>query len=90
MNTRTEKIDNTIYCAYCGKILKDEIYGFSTYPEQPLICNCKKAKIELELCDELKKLYNAPLADSLIDVKVGAYRNALVGGNSTMIKINPV
>lgn len=90
MNTRTEKINNTIYCAYCGKILKDEIYGFSTYPEQPLICNCEKAKRELELCDELKKLYNTPLAESLIDAKVEAYRDALIGGNSTMIKINPV
>ena len=90
MNTRTEKIDKIIYCAYCGKVLEYTVYGFSTYPEQPLICNCEKAKRELELCDELKKLYNTPLAESLINAKVEAYRDALVGGNSTMIKINPV
>ena len=80
MNTRTERMNNKAYCAYCGKELRDYSYGIC--PEPPLICNCEKAKRELELYDELKKLYNAPLAESLIDMKVVAYKNILLGINT--------
>ena len=48
-------------------------------PEPPTICNCEKAKEELDLYDKLRKLYNAPLAESLIDKKVQKYRNELLG-----------
>lgn len=77
MNTRTEVISGYTYCAYCGKELKNSHYGI--YPEPPTICNCEKAKEELALYDKLKNLYNAPLAESLIDKKVQKYRNELLG-----------
>lgn len=77
MNTRTEKMNNKAYCAYCGKELRD--YNHGIYPEPPLVCNCEKAKRELELYSELKSLYNAPLAESLIDIKVNEYRSKLLG-----------
>lgn len=77
MNTRTERMNNKAYCAYCGKELRDYNYGIC--PEPPLICSCEKAKRELELYDELKKLYNMPLAESLIDMKVSEYRDRLLG-----------
>ena len=77
MNTRTEDINGYVYCAYCGKLLRDPNYGI--YPEPPLICDCEKAKEELELYDKLKNLYNHPLADSLIDKKVNNYRKELLG-----------
>lgn len=80
MNTRTESMNNKTYCAYCGKELRD--YGncfIHTYPETPVICNCEKAKRELELYDELKGLYSTPLAETLIDMKVKKYRDKLLG-----------
>lgn len=77
MNTRREVISGYTYCAYCGKELKNPHYGMC--PEPPTICNCEKAKEELDLYDRLKKLYNAPLAESLIDKKVQKYRNELLG-----------
>lgn len=77
MNTRIEQMNNKVYCAYCGKELQDK--RFSLYPNQPLICTCEKATRELELYDELKDLYNVPLANSIIDMKVEAYRNKLLG-----------
>lgn len=77
MNTRTEDINGYVYCAYCGKLLRDPNYGI--YPEPPLICDCEKAKEELELYDKLKNLYNHPLADNLIEIKVADYRNKLLG-----------
>lgn len=77
MNTRTEVISGYTYCAYCGKELKNPHYGMC--PEPPTICNCEKAKEELDLYDKLRKLYNAPLAESLIDKKVQKYRNELLG-----------
>lgn len=77
INTRTETINGYTYCAYCGKELKNPNYG--TCPEPLTICNCEKAKQELELYDKLKELYNAPLADSLIEMKVDQYRNMLLG-----------
>lgn len=77
MNTRTEVISGYTYCAYCGKELKNPHYGMC--PEPPTICNCEKAKEELDLYDKLKDLYNAPLAESLIDKKVQKYRNELLG-----------
>ena len=80
MNTRTESMNNKAYCAYCGKELKDYNNCYiHDYPIQPLVCDCKKAKRELELYNELKKMYNAPLAESLIDMKVEMYRNSLLG-----------
>ena len=77
MNTRTETINGYTYCAYCGKELKNPHYGMS--PEPPTICNCEKAKQELDLYDQLKTLYNTPLAESLIEKKVTIYRNQLLG-----------
>lgn len=77
MNTRTEDINGYVYCAYCGKLLRDANYGI--YPEPPLICDCEKAKEELELYDKLKNLYKYPLADSLIEIKVADYKNKLLG-----------
>lgn len=77
MNTRTEVISGYTYCAYCGKELKNSHYG--CYPEPPTICNCDKAKEELDLYDKLRDLYNVPLAESLIDKKVQKYRNQLLG-----------
>lgn len=77
MNTRTEDINGYVYCTYCGKLLRDPNYGI--YPEPPLICDCEKAKEELELYDKLKNLYKHPLADSLIEEKVNNYRKELLG-----------
>lgn len=77
MNTRTETINGYTYCSYCGRELKNPHYCMR--PEPPTICNCEKAKEELDLYDKLKKLYNAPLAESLIDKKVQKYRNELLG-----------
>lgn len=77
MNTRTEVISGYTYCAYCGKELKNPHYGIC--PEPPTICSCEKAKEELDLYDKLRKLYNAPLAESLVDKKVQKYRNELLG-----------
>ena len=45
MNTRTEDINGYVYCAYCGKLLRDPNYGI--YPEPPLICDCEKQKKNL-------------------------------------------
>ena len=84
MNTRTENINGDVYCAYCGKLLK-EYSNFGICPEPPLICNCKKAKEELKLYDKLKDLYNYPLADNLIKIKVENYRNELLGIKSKII-----
>ena len=77
MNTRTENIDGYIYCAYCGKELENP--HWSMCPEPPTICSCEKAKQELNLYDQLRTLYNAPLAESLIEKKVQKYRNQLLG-----------
>ena len=79
VRTRTETFNGTIYCAYCGKILNDGSSAISCYPEQPLTCDCEKAKQELRLYDELKALYNSPLAENLIEKKVEIYRNSLLG-----------
>lgn len=77
MNTRTENINGFIYCAYCGQLLKNPNYG--SVPEPPLICRCEKAKKELKLYDDLKNLYNSPLADNIIDLKVELYKKSLKG-----------
>ena len=82
MNTRTENINGYIYCAYCGKLLKDPNFGI--YPEPSMICDCEKAKEELELYDKLKNLYNYPLADNLVEIKVNNYRNELLGIKPTI------
>ena len=50
MNTRTEVISGYTYCAYCGKELKNPHYGMC--PEPPTICNCEKAKEELNKVNE--------------------------------------
>ena len=79
MNTRTEDINGYTYCAYCGKELRNPHVGM--WPAPSMICNCEKAKEELDLYAKLKDLYNAPLAESLIDKKVQKYRNQLLGIN---------
>lgn len=79
MNTRTERMNNKAYCAYCGKELRD--YNYGVCPEPSLVCNCEKANRELELYGELKALYNAPIAEILIDMKVEEYKNKLLGIN---------
>lgn len=91
MNTRTEKINNKVYCAYCGKELKNYDYDNSfvhvisssnTY-NSLIVCDCEKAKFELELCKQLKELYNLPLSEILIDIKVEQYRNELLKKNKS-------
>lgn len=78
MNTRTERMNNKEYCAYCGKELRS--YGYCTLSlNLPLVCDCEKAKRELELYDELKVLHSLPLAETLIDMKVKEYRDKLLG-----------
>ena len=77
MNTRTERMNNKAYCAYCGKELRD--YNHGICPEPPLVCNCEKAKRELELYKEIRELYNMPLSESLIDMKVSEYRSKILG-----------
>lgn len=77
MNTRVETIESNVYCAYCGKKLKDAHYLVS--PEPPLICLCEKAQQELKLYEQLKEMYNLPLADSIIDMKVEIYKSKLKG-----------
>ena len=77
MNTRTEVINGYTYCAYCGKELKNPHYCMC--PEPPTLCDCEKAKEELDLYKKLRDLYSAPLAESLIDKKVQKYRNKLLG-----------
>ena len=97
MNTRTERIGTIEYCAYCGKSLRNYDCGFAIYPGEPMICNCEKAKEELDLYKRLKDLYNVPLAESLIDKKVQKYRNDLLGikeptyiDSITAVNINPI
>lgn len=77
MDTRTEVINGYTYCAYCGKELENPHVGMC--PKLPTICDCEKAKEELDLYKKLRDLYNAPLAESLIDKKVQIYRNKLLG-----------
>ena len=77
MNTRTETIDGTTYCAYCGKELQHS--HFHITPSPTLVCNCMFAKEEQDLCDRIKQLYSMPLAESLIELKVEKYRNELLG-----------
>lgn len=79
MNTKIERIDNVIYCAYCGKELKNYNASYSVFPEPELVCNCKMSKEELKLYEKLKELYNAPLAENLIDIKVENYKSELMG-----------
>ena len=49
------------------------------YSSVSLVYAGKKAKEELDLYKKLRKLYNAPLAESLIEKKVQKYRNELLG-----------
>ena len=80
IKTRTEKINDVTYCAYCGAVLRDENNTmYHTYPEPPVICQCEKAKEELRLYDEIKKLYNEPMHESVVEKKVEIYRNNLLG-----------
>lgn len=79
IKTRTEKINDVTYCAYCGKVLRDESNAmYHTWPEPPVVCQCEKAKEELRLYDEIKKLYNEPMHESLVDMKVSIYRDQLL------------
>lgn len=82
MNTRTEIINGYTYCAYCGKELGNPHYAIC--PNPPMICDCETAKEELALYKKLKELYNAPLAESLIEKKVKIYRNKLLGIKESM------
>lgn len=84
IRTRTENLNGVIYCAYCGKELKNNNSAISCWPEQPLICNCEKAKQELKLYDDLKALYQSPIADNLIDRKVEIYKNSLLGKSDSL------
>lgn len=88
MNTRTEEINGTIYCAYCGKVLRKNNYNNnltgwaycdSAYHPTYLTCDCEKAKEELNLYEQLKDLYNLTLSEDLIDIKVKLYKNKLLG-----------
>lgn len=75
--TRTETIGNSVYCAYCGKLLHSGDYIIS--PEPYVGCDCESASEEKDLFNQLRKLYLKPIADSLIEMKVDAYRNKLKG-----------
>ena len=88
MNTRAEEINGTIYCAYCGKVLRKNNYhngltGWSccdsAYHPTYLTCDCEKAKEELDLYKQLKNLYSLTLSENLIDIKVELYKNKLLG-----------
>ena len=88
MDTRTEEINGTIYCAYCGKVLRKNNYNNnltgwaccdSAYHPTYLTCDCEKAKEELNLYQQLKDLYNLTLSENLIDIKVKLYKNKLLG-----------
>lgn len=59
-----------------------------TWPEPPVICQCEKAKEELRLYDEIKKLYNEPMHESLVEKKVEIYRNELLNIPTSTIKIS--
>lgn len=78
MNTRTEQIGSVTYCAYCGAPLQDNNCGYSIYPQPPLICTCEKAQEELDVFEKLKALHRIPIAESLIDMKVQCYKEALL------------
>lgn len=80
--TRSENINGKVYCTYCGRLLKDPNFG--VYPEPPMFCNCEKALEELKLYDKLKELYNSPLAENLIELKINDYRNQLLGIRPTI------
>lgn len=88
MKTRTEIINGYVYCTYCGKELKNP--NLHVYPEPQLICNCEKAKEELELYDKLRILYNHPLADDLIEKKVEIYRNSLKGNLVSEVSLSTI
>ena len=80
MGTRIEIIDNHIYCAYCGKLLNMPEGMVLYYPSATdYTCDCEKAKEELELCKKIKELYNLPLAENIINIKVEKYKNQLLG-----------
>ena len=79
MNTRSERIDYVTYCAYCGKILEDNRYGVCSATNLPVICDCENAKEELSTYNKIKELYNEPLAENVIEAKVNAYRDKLLG-----------
>ena len=80
IKTRTETINYVTYCAYCGKVLKDESNAaYHIWPEQPAVCGCEKAKEELRLYDEIMKLYNEPMHETIVEKKVEIYRNELLG-----------
>lgn len=87
MNTRSERIDYVTYCAYCGKILEDNRYGGCCSANMSVICNCEKAKEELAAYDKIKELYNEPLANDVIEAKVNAYRDKLLGITKTYLAI---
>ena len=88
MNTRIEIINKNKYCAYCGKLLSkytDDMvlltHTSSSYDYRPIPdikCDCEKAKLEISLCEQIKELYNSPIADNLIEMKVNDYRNKLL------------
>ena len=84
--TRTEFINGTHYCAYCGKPLNHSYITIS--PKPPLLCNCEKAMEERDLWHKLEELYKSPLADDLIEIKVDTYRRQLRGEADSYVYIN--
>ena len=93
MNTRIEIIKQDKYCAYCGKLLQkhDDITVWCSttsrnYCGSELQCDCEKAKLEISLSEQLKKLYNSPISDNLIEMKVEEYRNKLLNKNDEFTK----
>ena len=79
IETRVERLESCVYCAYCGKELSNSVYRLD--PPRQLVCNCDKAKEELSLYERLRQLYSEPLADNLIEMKVNAYRYKLQHGS---------
>ena len=85
ISTRTETINNNVYCAYCGKLLKDNNSGIHIYPEPPVFCMCENAEKEKEIYLQLKKMYEMPMHEDLIEMKVCMYKNKLLGIPNTVV-----
>lgn len=79
--TRVIDINGDIYCAYCAKLLKSRNYHM--VPEPRCICNCEKAREELQIYESLSKLYSLPIADELIEMKVNNYKSDLISGRES-------
>ena len=84
--TRYEIIRGHRYCAYCGKKFEEQDVCLTSYPAQHETwitpCTCKGATEERELYKKLQELYNRPVSEKIIELKVNAYRDMLVLNNS--------